>query len=377
MRILGRFIHGARAADPSSPEDGEVWHTSNRLRTRLAGVTRNLLSVRNDTGTVEDQITWSGAHTFNSIALFQSRLGIVATNVSGNAVLDNTSKTRQRYTGAGGHTVTLPDGISVGQRMQWIENDGTGPVTVVPAGTNTIMLQGTPGLTSVVLQPGELLLLMANGAVWDAHLLSEKEVVFSTSAPADTTALWIDTDDDGVVVAEGPVVSALPSNPFDGQVVRFQNAAMATQGVIWTFRYRAGSANAQKWEFVGGPSLAHRVGGGNHSAAGWGVTLQGGSPSVTIPLAGIYEFAFGANAQNNSSGNDCRGYLGIALNGAIQIGTAYSAGLVPNFGNTINFEYPDASWAAGGVLTLQAYSNGGINTLFYNAMIRIRPVRVA
>lgn len=46
-----------------------------------------------------------------------------------------------------------------------------------------------------------------------------------------------------------PLVTALPSNPADGQEVYY--LADATNGIIWHLRYRAGSASAYKWEGVG------------------------------------------------------------------------------------------------------------------------------
>lgn len=171
MKSLGRFIFGSQTADPASPENGEVWQTSNRLRTRLAGVTRNLLSVRNDTGTVEDQLTWSGAQVFNSVVLMQDRLGFSPATVAGSQTLGNGSKLRQRYTGAGGHTWTLADVATVGQRQQILENVGTGDLTVQRGGTNTITLGGIVGLTSFVLKPGQSVILNTSGTVWEAQRL--------------------------------------------------------------------------------------------------------------------------------------------------------------------------------------------------------------
>lgn len=81
-------------------------------------------------------------------------------------------------------------------------------------------------------------------------------------------------------------VTALPGSPYDGQIVHF--TADATNGVIWTFRYRAASSSPYKWEFVGGPPLFQEVsaqGSLAYNAAANQLTLSGSStgPTITLP----------------------------------------------------------------------------------------------
>jgi hypothetical protein len=99
-----------------------------------------------------------------------------------------------------------------------------------------------------------------------------------------------------------PLVSSLPASPIDGQVVDY--LADATNGIIWRFRYRAASASAYKWEFVGGASLHNEV----LTASGENVTstvyaaITTPGPSLTLPLAGDYdiETEFAAYHQSNN-----------------------------------------------------------------------------
>ena len=91
-------------------------------------------------------------------------------------------------------------------------------------------------------------------------------------------------------------VSALPGSPVDGQVVYYQSAAMATDGVVWALRYRSAAAGSYKWEFVGGSVWGLEVEGtGGYNSASPIDTGAPVGPGRTPPLAGDYEFAWGAN----------------------------------------------------------------------------------
>ena len=51
------------------------------------------------------------------------------------------------------------------------------------------------------------------------------------------------------------IVSALPGSPFDGQEIYFQNAGMATLGVLWHLRYRSVLHGNDRWRR---PNVYHR-----------------------------------------------------------------------------------------------------------------------
>lgn len=81
---------------------------------------------------------------------------------------------------------------------------------------------------------------------------------------------------------------ALPAQT-DGTVVRVQ--ADAAAGVIWRFRFNAGSANAAKWELDGGRPLQHEVLTVESKAVSSAVygDLPTVGPSVVAPLTGDYD----------------------------------------------------------------------------------------
>jgi hypothetical protein len=113
-------------------------------------------------------------------------------------------------------------------------------------------------------------------------------------------------------IAGHPLVSSLPASPADGDTVYLQTAAMATDGIIWTFRYRSG-AGTYKWEFVGGPPWAVEVATGQTQATNnaW-VDLATVGPSVTVPVAGDYITVGMARAENGFAGAN-RSFIGVAI----------------------------------------------------------------
>lgn len=83
-------------------------------------------------------------------------------------------------------------------------------------------------------------------------------------------------------------VTSLPSSPVDGQTVVY--AADATNGVMWTLRYRAASSSSYKWESVSSTpiyvdSLAE-VGNTVLTDNVWSDISS--AVSLTIPLSGEY-----------------------------------------------------------------------------------------
>ena len=194
MRFLGRLTLPTRTADPTSPDDGEVWHSAARLRARLAGVTRIILTI-DASGIIADAVTWSNSVVFNSIALFNDRWGFYYNNFNTSSAFGNSARSFQRYVGAGGHTITMVSAVSAGTRQYIFENAGTGSFTVARGGTDTIKFDGAT-VTSVVVPVGRTLTLNNHANQWVAMLGGETpEVHFGPDPPADTSMLWVDTDD--------------------------------------------------------------------------------------------------------------------------------------------------------------------------------------
>ena len=82
-------------------------------------------------------------------------------------------------------------------------------------------------------------------------------------------------------------VSALPGSPVDGQEIYYQDAAMATAGIVWHLRYRL-AGGTYKWGLVGGaPLLDESLGTSTsplNTAGAWTAILPGvDTPSLAAP----------------------------------------------------------------------------------------------
>lgn len=104
--------------------------------------------------------------------------------------------------------------------------------------------------------------------------------------------------------SENAVVTALPAVPKDGQEINY--LLDATTGIVWKFRYRAGSPSPYKWEFVGGAELSAEVStaetnsGGSSGAYG---ALATPGPSIILPLEGDYDITLGAQMAHDLANN--------------------------------------------------------------------------
>lgn len=115
-------------------------------------------------------------------------------------------------------------------------------------------------------------------------------------------------------------VTSVPGAPFDGQVIHF--LANDAAGIVWTLRYRAGSASAYKWEFVGGPQLFAKVDTDESTSSTTYAFLATIGPAITPPLVGEYDVEWGALFIRSTAGNV--GYMSYAL-GASDGSDNYSA----------------------------------------------------
>lgn len=117
-----------------------------------------------------------------------------------------------------------------------------------------------------------------------------------------------------VQTPNAPLVTSLPSNAIDGQEVRY--LADNTNGIIWNFRYRAGSSSSYKWEFIGGAPL-YSAGSGGITTTSTSWVFWSTSPNITVPFAGDYlaEVAASCGQQTNAVNT---AYCTIGVNGGSQ-----------------------------------------------------------
>ena len=96
--------------------------------------------------------------------------------------------------------------------------------------------------------------------------------------------------------------TTLPASPADGDIAVLVDS-ITNPTWQWKFRYNAGSANADKWEYVGGaPAFATVDTQQNFTTGGSIHDLGTVGPSITVPRAGVYLIRWGASMTPQTGG---------------------------------------------------------------------------
>lgn len=184
-----------------------------------------------------------------------------------------------------------------------------------------------------------------------------------------------------------PIVTALPAIARDGQIIQYQNAVMATRGVVWVFRYNAASSSAYKWEFIAGaPLLSFVYPDGSPSTkptvTGWTDSL---SPSITVPLGGEYITDAEVAAASNASSGPSTVLMGVMRSGVDTGGPPIYNGMSNLAVGTALSIRSRCYWTAidlgitlapGGVLTQMQYNFPYIAASWSFKGISLLPIRV-
>lgn len=109
-----------------------------------------------------------------------------------------------------------------------------------------------------------------------------------------------------------PTVTTLPSNPINGQIAYY--LADSTNGVVWPFKYRS-AASTYKWEAVGPTwSFLHVATDQTFTADSAFNDPATAGPTITMPLAGDYDYEAVANMYTTGAAVALIG-LGISVAG--------------------------------------------------------------
>lgn len=211
--------------------------------------------------------------------------------------------------------------------------------------------------------------------------------VHGTNSPviADVSPVEFDTDTVGAYVMGAigrPRVTALtagqqgiPSPIPDGFEVVY--VADATNGILWTLKYNAGSASAYKWEVIGGSDLFALVASASTTTSATYADLAAGAgPDVTVPLAGDYDVQIGASVGNNAVGQEA--FMSYAIGGT----AASDVDMVQYFpAETSSKRHSVAGQRrktaiAAATLLRAKYRVGGGTGMWQDRWMRVRPVRV-
>lgn len=169
-----------------------------------------------------------------------------------------------------------------------------------------------------------------------------------------------------------PVVTGLPGSPIDGQECIYR----VSDSVGWHLKYDAAISDSYKWRVIGGGPLYYEVAGSvtNNGTGGGGVEVEQ-SAALTLPLAGFYDFDFGARIQETVAAITCA--MGILPSaGTIPQLFAYKAG-DDSIQGVRQRSRTTVAHTAGTTIDERSYrSNTGATTTIDERYISAMPVRV-
>jgi hypothetical protein len=238
---------------------------------------------------------------------------------------------------------------------------GTAGATGATGATGPTGATGTPGATGPQGNPGVI-----------SYYEQPAEPI--TTA---TGSIWIDTDEVPPTYTKPiiPLSSVLPSTPLDGQEIYFQTVSMATTGVCWHLRYNANSSSAYKWEFVGGGDRFEGPLGDLATASTAPVVLTSG-PTITLPVAGDYivELTLAMTNGSSSSGQALAEVYRDTTATGISTTFSFQGAIIQSIQSTAFGKLTGAAAAA--VLGIRCSCADAKSNHFFNACLRIRPVRL-
>lgn len=162
-----------------------------------------------------------------------------------------------------------------------------------------------------------------------------------------------------------------PDRPSDGDLWIYHGT-----GFYWSFVYDQSEA-AYKWKFVGGASWGvQNLAGVNSTTNGW--AFPAGSPTITLPREGDYEYQWNARGITSASSGVTLLGAGVSVNSTTVptiLSSAHSAGSndhVDNAGSGFI-----SAQAANAVVRLLLFQNTVSSTLHDQLSLMVKPIRVA
>jgi hypothetical protein len=171
-------------------------------------------------------------------------------------------------------------------------------------------------------------------------------------------------------------VTALPT-AADGLEVYYR--ADNTNGVIWHLRARSvanGGSATYPWEFVGGGALAHDITTAQSRAAiGAFGDLATVGPTLTVPLAGVYDVSYGCRSDGDNADRNIA--VDIKINGVQSEFSYIHASYSATDGATgASTHVPVRLTLAASDVLKMTYYTGGLLVAFTNRRMRLSPIRV-
>ena len=168
--------------------------------------------------------------------------------------------------------------------------------------------------------------------------------------------------------------TTLPGSPVDGQeTILVDSLTVATYQ--WRFRWNAGSANTDKWEFIGGSPVITEVATAELlNANAVYVALATAGPSFALPRAGVYTVEVGCFPKQAANAHY---YMSYDIGGTGAVDADAMEGDWANANNGTAGSYARIKTGLTAVTLTAKYKSLTGNTTFSKRWMRVTPVRVS
>ena len=192
----------------------------------------------------------------------------------------------------------------------------------------------------------------------------------AASDPADVPVDMQELAERIALVLGGALSATPPGSPFEGQLWGLS----PTAGVVWVFRYNAGSASAYKWEFVGGPPLYQEQTNFNGSdvtnSTVYIAPPTNAGPDITIPRAGDYDVLIGGQISG-------QGVLGYAIGGTAASDDDALSGMTTGNNYSAGITRRKTGLAAATLLATRIKNPPANSCTFLRRRMSVTPVRIS
>jgi len=240
--------------------------------------------------------------------------------------------------------------------------------TLLNGGIDAANLLGTPSLAS-----GEV-------PVWNGSQFVRSTVTrvgatsLGSGTPDSTKYLRGDGSWQTLTIPSIGYATTLPGSPTDGQESILVDS-LTVPTYQWRFRWNAGSANTDKWEYVGGTAAVTETPNADLlNANAVYTTIANAGPSFALPRAGVYTVEVGCFPKQTANAHY---YMSYDIGGTGAVDADAFEGDWGNGGNGTAGSFARTKSGLTAVTLTAKYKSLTGNTTFAKRWMRVTPVRVS
>jgi hypothetical protein len=167
---------------------------------------------------------------------------------------------------------------------------------------------------------------------------------------------------------------SLPDKASDGQRIDF--VADATNGAVWTLKYRVGSASAYKWEYLGGAALFASSDSAAEDVTSTTFVAPTTKLGITLPLSGDYMIEVGDASWHTVAGAGLYHSYAIGATAALDADAAQTFQAVGSVDTFEHYRPRRKNGLAGGSLVETRVRVSAITGKWRRPWMRVTPIRL-